>query len=84
MPMTNNEIENKVNAFLIDRLEIEEKYIYPKANLKADLGLTSLDMQEMKIYCKRTFGFLPDRQDIAQLNVLEDVYVYIENKLSWE
>lgn len=75
--MTNQEIEQKVNAFLIDRLEIEENLVKPESNLRADMGLTSLDMQEMKIYCKRTFGFIPERQDMLKLNTLADVYQYV-------
>lgn len=75
--MTNQEIIEKVNAFLIDRLEIDEELVKPESNLKADIGLTSLDMQEMKIFCKRTFGFMPERQDMLRLNTLADVYAYI-------
>lgn len=75
--MTNQEIVEKVNAFLIDRLEIEESVVKPESNLRADLGLTSLDMQEMKIFVKRTFGFMPERQDMLKMNTLADVYTYI-------
>lgn len=75
--MTNQEIVEKVNTFLIDRLEIEEELVKPESNLKADIGLTSLDMQEMKIFVKRTFGFMPERQDMLRLNTLADVYTYI-------
>lgn len=78
--MTTQEIMEKVNSFLIDRLEIEEDLVKPESNLKADIGLTSLDMQEMKIFVKRTFGFMPERQDVLKLNTLADVYNYIESK----
>lgn len=78
--MTTQEIMEKVNSFLIDRLEIDESVVKPESNLKADIGLTSLDMQEMKIYCKRTFGFMPERQDMLRLNTLADVYQYISDR----
>lgn len=78
--MKRQEIEQKVNTFLIDRLEIDEELVKPEANLKADLGLTSLDMQEMKIYCKRTFGFMPERQEILKLNVISDIVDLIVNR----
>lgn len=80
--MTYQEIVEKVNTFLIDRLEIEEELVKPESNLKADIGLTSLDMQEMKIFVKRTFGFMPERQDVLKLNTLSDVYAYIESKIA--
>lgn len=78
--MTNQEITEKVNTFLIDRLEIGEDLIKPESNLRADLGLTSLDMQEMMMFCKSTFGFIPVRRDLFSLNTLNDVYSLIEQK----
>lgn len=80
--MTTQEIMEKVNSFLIDRLEIDESVVKPESNLKADIGLTSLDMQEMKIFVKRTFGFMPERQDLLKLNTLADVYTYIEKQMA--
>ena len=41
--MKQQEIQEKVNAFLIDRLEYEPNAIKPEAELKRDLGMTSLD-----------------------------------------
>jgi len=76
--MTRTEIETKINAFLFDTLEINEEVVKPESNLKADIGLTSLDIQEMKIFIKHNFGVLPERQDVLQMNTLEDVYRYIE------
>lgn len=76
--MTRTEIETKINAFLINTLEIDAAVVKPESNLKADIGLTSLDLQEMKIFIKRNFGVLPDRQDVLRMNTLGDVYRYIE------
>jgi len=76
--MTKEEIIEKVNTFLIDRLEFDAELIKPDAQLQADLGLSSLDIQETKIYIKRSFGFMPERQDMLQLSTLEDLYNYIE------
>jgi len=75
--MTKEEIIEKVNGFLIDRLEFDATVIKPEAQLQADLGLTSLDIQEMKIFIKRTFGFMPERQDMLKLSTLSDLYNYI-------
>jgi len=76
--MTKEEIIEKVNTFLIDRLEFDAELIQPEAQLQADLGLSSLDIQETKIYIKRSFGFMPERQDMLQLSTLEDLYNFIE------
>ena len=42
--MTREEIEEKVRAFLIDDLEVDEAVITPEAKLKDDLGIDSLTL----------------------------------------
>jgi len=76
--MNNQEIQEKVNAFLTDRLEYEPSTITPEAELKRDLGMTSLDAVETSIFIKRTFGFQPERGAIKTLVTLQDLYDYIE------
>ena len=79
--MTNQEIQEKVNAFLIDRLEYEPSAITPEAELKRDLGMTSLDAVETSIFIKRTFGFQPERGAIKTLVTLQDLYDYIARNI---
>ena len=76
--MTQQEIQAKVNAFMTDRLEYEPDMLNPEAELKRDLGMTSLDAVETAIFIKRTFGFQPDRGAIKTLVTLQDLYDYIE------
>lgn len=75
--MTQQEIQEKVNAFMADRLEYEPSALTPEAELKRDLGMTSLDAVETAIFIKRTFGFQPERNDIKMLVTLQDLYDYI-------
>jgi acyl carrier protein len=76
--MTQQEIQSKVIAFMADRLEYEPDMLNPEAELKRDLGMTSLDAVETSIFIKRTFGFQPDRGAIKTLVTLQDLYDYIE------
>jgi acyl carrier protein len=76
--MNKNEIQEKVNTFLIGRLEYEPGAIKSEAELKRDLGMTSLDAVETAIFIKRTFGFQPERGVIKTLVTLQDLYDYIE------
>lgn len=76
--MTQQEIQSKVNAFMADRLEYEPDMLNPEAELKRDLGMTSLDAVETAIFIKRTFGFQPERNAIKSLVTLQDLYDYIE------
>ena len=79
--MTTQEIQEKVNAFLTDRLEYEPSAITPDAEMKRDLGMTSLDAMETALFIKRTFGFQPERGAIKTLVTLQDLYDYIEKSI---
>lgn len=76
--MDKQEIQEKVNAFLTDRLEYEPGAIKPEAELKRDLGMTSLDAVETTIFIKRTFGFQPERGAVKTLITIQDLYDFIE------
>ena len=76
--MTKQEIQEKVNQFMVDRLEYEQDALTSKVELKRDLGMTSLDAVETAIFIKRTFGFQPERGAIKTLVTLQDLYDYIE------
>lgn len=73
-----SEIKQKVNTFLIEKLEMNEAIIRPESDLKRDLGMTSLDAVEISLFIKREFGFLPQKEDVKALVVLQDLYEYIE------
>ena len=76
--MNTQEIQEKVNTFMTDRLEYEPATLTPEAELNRDLGMTSLDAVETSIFIKRTFGFQPERGAIKTLVTLQDLYDYIE------
>jgi acyl carrier protein len=78
--MTQEEIQSQVNAFMIDRLGYELSMLTPEAELKRDLGMTSLDAVETAIFIKYSFGFLPERNAIKTLVTLQDLYDYIAKK----
>lgn len=77
--MTKQEIQEKVTEFMIDRLEYDANVLKPEAELKRDLGMSSLDAMEMAIFIKRTFGFQPERNAIKMLVTIQDLCAYIEN-----
>ena len=80
--MTQQEIQEKVNRFMVDRLEYEETSITPQANLKEDIGMTSLDAVETSLFIKHTFGFQPERGAIKMINTIQELYDYIEQHQS--
>lgn len=80
--MTNQEIQEKVNTFMTDRLEYDAERLTPETELKRDLGMTSLDAVETAIFIKRTFGFQPERGAVKMLVTIQDLYDYIEERIS--
>ena len=80
--MTRQEIEEKVKAFLIDDLEIEEKNIFDDARLKEDMGIDSLDYVDIVVIVQKNFGFKINQQEMAGVKTLAQFYDYIESKVA--
>ena len=53
--MTISEIQEKVNAFLVDELEIDETKIEDDARLKEDLGIDSLEVVDVIVLVDQEF-----------------------------
>ena len=79
--MTRTEIEEKVKAFLIDDLEIEEENIFPEAKLKEDMGIDSLDYVDIVVIVEKNFGFKIKPEDMTKVKTLSQFYDYIESKV---
>lgn len=79
--MTRTEIEEKVRAFLIDDLEIDEEKIAPDAKLKEDMGIDSLDFVDIVVIVERSFGFKIQPEEMAGVTTLRQFCDYIESKV---
>ena len=79
--MTRTEIEEKVKAFLIDDLEIEEENIFPEAKLKEDMGIDSLDYVDIVVIVEKNFGFKIRPEEMTKVKTLSQFYDYIESKV---
>lgn len=80
--MTRTEIEEKVRAFLIDDLEIDEEKINDEATLKDDLGIDSLDFVDIVVIVERNFGFKIKPEEMTDVKTLYQFYDYIESKVN--
>ena len=80
--MTRQEIEEKVRAFLIDELEIDEEKIFPDASLKDDMGIDSLDFVDIVVIVERNFGFKIKSEEMQGVTTLSQFCDYIESKVS--
>lgn len=76
--MTKQEIIEKVNSFLIEKLEVDPSVVRPEAELRRDMGLTSIDAVQTMLFLKQEYGIQPNEENIGSLVTLQDVYDYIE------
>lgn len=82
--MTRKEIDEKVRAFLIDDLEIDEDKISDDAKLKDDMGIDSLDFVDIVVIVERNFGFKIKAEEMQGVTTLSQFCDYIEGKLKGE
>ena len=80
--MTRTEIEERVKAFLIDDLEIEEENIFPEAKLKEDMGIDSLDYVDIVVIVEKNFGFKIKAEEMTAVKTLSQFYDDIESRIS--
>lgn len=79
--MERKEIEEKVRAFLIDDLEIEEEKISDDAKLKDDMGIDSLDFVDIVVIVEKNFGFKINPEEMQGVQTLKQFCDYIESKV---
>ncbi|MBR6304870.1 MAG: acyl carrier protein [Paludibacteraceae bacterium] len=77
--MTKEVIIEKVNALLVEELEIDRDLLTPAASLKNDLEIDSLDFVDIVVLIDREFGFKPKAEELKNVKTLQDFYDYIES-----
>ena len=76
--MTKQEIINITNTYLIEKLGFDESIVTQEADIRRDLGMTSLDAIDIVLFIRRTWGIQPQIPDIQAIVTLQDLYDYIE------
>ena len=76
--MTKTEIIEKVNALMVEELEIDSTLLSPEESLKSDLEIDSLDFVDIVVLIDREFGFKPQAEELKNVKTLQDFYDYIE------
>ncbi len=76
--MTKQQIISQTNAFLIHTLDFDQAQITPDAELRRDLGITSVDAVAIASFVQKTFGCPIIMPEIKALITLQDLYDYIE------
>lgn len=79
--MTREEIIERINGFLVDEFEVSPGAIKPEANLKETLQLDSLDYVDLVVEIESNFGFKVKPEDFQSIQVFQDFYDYIIQKV---
>jgi acyl carrier protein len=68
----------KIRAILSDLFDIEADNLLPTSNLVDDLGLDSLDLVELMMYCEDEFNINIADDAVSGLERIEDICLYVQ------
>ena len=77
--MTDAEIIEKINFFLVEEFEVDGEKITPEANLRETLQLDSLDYVDLVVVIESNFGFKVQPGDFQDIVTFEHFYNYVIN-----
>lgn len=80
--MTNTEIIEKINEFLIEEFEVDAEKLVPEANLKETLGLDSLDYIDLVVVIENNFSFKVKPEDFTNIATFQDFCDYIISRVN--
>lgn len=79
--MNKQQIISQTNAFLIRTLDFDPSQIIPEAELRRDLGITSVDAVAIASFVQKTFGCPIIMHEVKALVTLQDLYDYIARNI---
>ena len=80
--MTTAEIEAKVKAIIVDKLDVDENEVKSEASFANDLGADSLDTVELIMEFEKVFSIsIPDDQ-AEKISTVGDAIAYITNAIA--
>lgn len=79
--MTEKEIIERINGFLVEEFEVDPEAILPENPLKETLDLDSLDYVDLVVVIESNFGFKVKAEDFVGIVTFQDFYNYIFSKV---
>ena len=80
--MSIDQIREKVSAFLVEELEIDETKIEGSARLKEDLGIDSLEVVDVVVLVDDAFGFKMKPEDFKDPKTLDQFCQFIAARVN--
>jgi len=75
MPMSDNEVFEKVKETLVEALCVDDEEVTPEASLTADLGAESIDFLDIVFRLEKAFGIKIPRGELFPDNLNNPEYV---------
>lgn len=79
-----NELLAKIIPVFVDVLGVSEEKIKPEARIIDDLGADSLDTVELVMGLEEAFEIEITDEDAEEMKIINDVIVYLYNRLKKE
>lgn len=80
--MTEQEIESKVKAIIVDKLCVEDSQVTDDANFQADLNADSLDTVELIMEFEKEFNITIPDEDTQKISTVGDAIAYVKEALA--
>lgn len=72
MPMTQDEVFNKVKEVLVAALAVDDEEVKPEARLSEDLGAESIDYLDITFQLEKTFGIKIPKGELIPENLFSN------------
>lgn len=82
MPMTRDEVFEKVKETLVDALGVDDGDVTPDATLTGDLGAESIDFLDIVFRLEKTFSITIPRGELFPDNILNNPEYVSEGKIT--
>jgi len=84
MPMTEEEVFEKVRDTLVDALNVDDDEVTPEAKISADLGAESIDYLDITFRLEKAFDIKIPRGELVPEQLLNDPQYVQDGKLTAE
>jgi len=82
MPMSQDEILEKVREVLVDALGVDDEDVEMDAKLVQDLGAESIDFLDIQFQLEKVFGIKIEQRELFPDNVLSDSNYVVDGKVT--
>ncbi len=75
------QLTQKVNSIIEERLGVDGASLVPEANLLDDLGADSLDVVELVMALEEEFGIEVPDEDVEGIRTIADIVQYVGSRV---